>query len=259
MRLRIIACEVLARELYYCAATSPHIIDISLIRRGLHETPDVLRAEIQKQIDQVAQEDSDSPALPPDAICLGYALCGNATAGLIARNVPLVIPRAHDCITLYLGSRARYNEEFTSHPGTYYYAMDYIERSDRRGTVVPLGTTSDARRKEVYEEYVQKYGKDNADYLLEVMGGWMAHYNRAAFIDLGIGDATGVEAQARAEASSKGWMFEKLAGDLVLIRKLTYGDWDDDFLVVPPGGELTVTYDHNILGCRHAVSAGRAR
>jgi hypothetical protein len=258
MRLKIISCEVLARELYYCAATSPHIIDIHLIRRGLHETPDVLRTEIQRQIDELAQEDPNSQALPPDAICLGYALCGNATAGLVARNLPLVIPRAHDCITLYLGSRARYSEEFSSHPGTYYYAMDYIERADKRGTAVPLGTTNDARRKEVYEEYVQKYGKDNADYLLEVMGGWTAHYNRAAFIDLGIGDASAIEAKAHEEATSKGWTFDKLAGDLILMRKLTRGEWDDDFLVVPPGGELMVTYDHNIIGCKLAATLKQA-
>jgi hypothetical protein len=250
MRLQIVACEVLARELYHCAATSPHVIDIHLIRRGLHNTPDVLRDEVQRQVDVASASNTD-------AVCLGYGLCGNAVAGVMARNVQLVIPRAHDCITLYLGSRARYQEEFTGHPGTYYYAMDYIERRDGQdSSLVSLGATSDARRKEVYAEYVEKYGKDNADYLLEVMGGWTAHYDRAAFIDLGIGDSSAIEASARQEAQTKGWAFDRLAGSLVLLRKLAYGEWDNDFLIVPPGQQIVVSYDHNVVGCQMVAGGG---
>ena len=57
-------------------------------------------------------------------------MCGTATVGLTARHAPLVLPRAHDCITLYLGSRQRYNEEFMRHPGTYWYSVDYMERQE---------------------------------------------------------------------------------------------------------------------------------
>ena len=35
---------------------------------------------------------------------------------LIARHTPIVMPRAHDCITLYLGSRERYQAQFERHP-----------------------------------------------------------------------------------------------------------------------------------------------
>jgi hypothetical protein len=253
LRLKIISCEVLARELYHCAATSPHVIDIHLVQRGLHNTPDVLREEIQRQVDAAS-------ATTADAICLGYGLCGNALAGVTARSVQLVLPRAHDCITLYLGSRARYQQEFTNHPGTYYYAMDYIERREGQdSSLASLGAVSDTRRKEVYEEYVQKYGKDNADYLLEVMGGWAAHYDRAAFIDVGVGDSSAIEASARQDAQSKGWTFDRLAGSLVLLRKLAYAEWDDDFLIVPPGQQIVVSYDHNVVGCQTAATGGPAR
>ena len=61
---------------------------------------------------------------------MGYGLCGQATAGLIARSIPIVIPHAHDCITLFLGSRDSYQYQFVNYPGTYWYAHDYIERSD---------------------------------------------------------------------------------------------------------------------------------
>jgi hypothetical protein len=104
-----------------------------------------------------------------------------------------------------------------------------------------------------YAEYVQKYGQDNADYLMEVMGAWQSHYQRAVYIDLGVGNGSAVEAQAQAEASRRGWAFERMAGDLVLIRRLIQGDWGDgetgDFLILQPGQALSMTYDDNIIGC----------
>jgi len=238
MRLRAIACEVLARPLYLAAVHSPHVVDFELVDRGLHNEPDVLRRALQERIDAVDEKRYD-------AIVLGYALCSNSSAGLVARGLPLVLPRAHDCITLYLGSRAAYAEEFTGHPGTYYYTADYYERSTD-GSVV-LGATSDASLQKSYQEYVEKYGEENAAYLMEVMGGWKAHYNRAAFIAMGVGTDEQAAAAAREQADRNGWSFEQVQGDMVLLRKLIQGEWDEDFLQVAPGEAVAVTYDENIV------------
>jgi len=96
---------------------------------------------------------------------------------------------------------------------------------------------------------VQKYGKENADYLMEVMGGWQKHYKRAAYIEMGVGDGSGVEAKAREDAARRGWVFDRVAGDLVLIRRLIEGDWENDFLVLKPGEQVKMTYDEQIIGC----------
>jgi hypothetical protein len=207
----------------------------------LHNTPASLRQKLQEMVDG---------AQGYEAILLGYGLCGQATAGLIARAAPLVIPRAHDCITLFLGSRERYQQQFTDFPGTYWYAQDYIEREDGSGSALSMGAGSDTDLAAVYDEYVQKYGKDNADYLMEVMGAWQQHYRRAAFIDMGVADGAVVEARARAEAARRGWTFEQLTGDLVLIRRLLEGEWEEDFLIVPPGGQVVMTYDEGVIGCQ---------
>src|SRR3989304_2025820 len=37
MRLAALTCEVLARSVYLCAARSPHVVDVRLNRRGLHD------------------------------------------------------------------------------------------------------------------------------------------------------------------------------------------------------------------------------
>ena len=249
MRLFCLACEVLARPLYLSAARSPHIVDIELFRRGLHNDPADLRARLQARIDEV------SPA-HYDAIVMGYGLCGQAAAGLIARDIPIVIPRAHDCITLFLGGRETYRYQFDTFPGTYWYALDYVERDDGTGGSLALGATAAVEVDEVYEEYVRKYGKDNADYLMEVMGAWQQHYKRAALIDMGVGDVTAVEARAQADASRRGWTFERVPGDVVLIHRLLAGDWGDDFLVVQPGEQVQMTYDEAVIGCGPAEAEG---
>ena len=239
MRLKCVGCDALARVIYLCAARSPHIVDVALFRLGLHREPSDLRDRLQNEIDATVDQGCD-------AVVLAYGLCGQSTDGLTARDVPVVIPRAHDCITLFLGGRDRYKEQFEGCPGTYWYALDYVERKDDAG-VVALGYLTDADRPTVYEEYVEKYGKDNADYLMEVMGAWKNHYERAAFIDMGVGDSTVVEGQAREEAIRRGWNFERVAGDIVLIRRLLEGDWDGDFLALQPDERIVMTYDHHVV------------
>jgi hypothetical protein len=226
---------------YYCAAYSSHLVDVEILRIGLHNEPLKLRDRLQTRIDELATEGYD-------AILLAYGLCGKATAELIARNAPLVIPRAHDCITLFLGSRDRYQAQFMQHPGTYWYTLDYIERKAASGTFVALGAGVDSTNiQSKYDEYVEKYGEDNAEYLMEVMGAWQSHYNRAAYIDLGVGNGAALEAQTAEEATRRGWSYARLPGDLSLIRRLLNGEWDHDFLVVQPGEQIAMAYTDEVV------------
>jgi Protein of unknown function (DUF1638) len=241
MRIKCLACEALARPTYLAAAFSPHIVDVEMVQRGLHNRPAHLREHLQSLVDSFT-------GAGYDAVTLVYGLCGQALAGLVAREVRLVIPKAHDCITLFLGSRERYMYQFENFPGTYWYSHDYIERDDGSGSSLSMGSGTDTDLEAVYEEYVSKYGKDNADYLMEAMGAWQSHYKRAVFIDMNIADASQVEQSARQEAARRGWSFERMAGDLILIRRLLNGDWDRDFLVLEPGQAVKMSYDEDIIG-----------
>ncbi len=243
MRLKCFGCDALARMVYLAAAQSPHIVDVTLFQLGLHLKPGSLQMRLQAEIDAVQGQGYD-------AIIMAYGLCGKATAGLTARDVPLVIPRAHDCITLFLGSRERYTQEHEKSPGTYWYSQDYIERGYQDGQKVVLGAgmeDDDRDMDVVFQEYVEKYGKDNADYLMEVMGAWREHYNRAAYIDLNLSQNKTVENQAREEATRRGWNFERVEGDLILIRRLLNGDWNKDFLVLQPGERMGMAYNEDII------------
>ncbi len=244
MRLKCIGCEALARPVYLAAAQSPHLVDVTMLQIGLHNRPNGLRERLQQMVDEAAEQGYD-------AVVMAYALCGKATEGLAARGVPLVIPKGHDCITLFLGSREKYAAEQAQCPGTYWYEQDYIERGALSEQPVVLGGASTGTEEDIqkmYATYVKKYGQDNADYLMEVMGAWRSHYERAVYLDLGLGDGAKVEEQARSEAQRRGWRFERMAGDMVLIRRLLEGDWERDFVVLQPGQKIQMTFDDEVIG-----------
>lgn len=242
-RFLALTCEALARSIYASAATSPHTITTQFYRQGLHNTPKVLNRTLQEEIDAVSPDTYD-------AILLVYGICGMSTVGLKAHHTPIVIPRAHDCITLYLGSRQRYQEEFDANPGTYWYSRDYMERNES-GSKVALGAASIGLSEDLYDSYVEKYGKDNADYLMEVMGEWGKHYNRAVFIDMGLGNGDEYEQMAQEQATRRGWIYERKQGNRRLIDALVQGNWsDDEFLIVPTGHIICSTSDEGLISTK---------
>lgn len=239
-----LTCEALARTVYAVAAVAPHTVSVRLYRQGLHNTPKRLRTTLQDEIDAIQPGECE-------AILLAYGICGTSTLDLVARHTPLVIPRVHDCIALYLGSLKRYQEEFDAQPGTYWYSLDYLERLEP-GLNAGMGAGGITDMNAVYEEYIEKFGQDNADYLMEVMGEWSKHYNRAVYIDMGSGNGSQFEAMARDEAQRRGWIFERKQGDRRMFTQLLSGEWpEDEFLIVPPGYKIQqVSSDGLIQACK---------
>jgi hypothetical protein len=246
---KFIGCNVLYREACFLAATCSHTVDVEFLEKGLHdlETED-MAARIQAAID-AADATGDY-----EAILLGYARCNDGLVGVTARSVPLVIPRAHDCITLYFGSRQAYRDYFDENPGTYYETTGWLEHAEGKegeldtpaygmtGVMKNLGLT------DTYEEMVAKHGKDNADYILETLGGWEKAYSRLCYLEMGVvkDEAPFIE-MARRRAESKGWQFEKRPGDLGLLEKLFSGQWDEDMVVVRPGQTIQPRNDDRVL------------
>lgn len=242
MRLKLIACEIFFREMCAAAARSLNQIDLEFLPKGLHDIgAAAMLGRLQACVDQV-------DAARYEAVLLGYALCGNGLAGLTARDRPLVAPRAHDCITLFLGSKERYLEYFNSHPGVYFKTTGWIER----GADLAQLDQSAIRRKmgigQSYEELAARYGEDNARFLWEQIGDYTRNYGQYTFIEMGVEPDDRFERLAREQAAERGWKFEKIQGDMTLIQRLMDGPWDDaDFLVTPPGARVAVTYDEQII------------
>ena len=123
MLLKLISCNVFQREASWCVARSPHVIDTEYTELGEHVRSAGLRQIIQDKIDA-----TEASGKTYDAILLLFGLCGNSTVGLQARRTRLVIPRAHDCCTILLGSRAKFTEHFGAAPSTPFSSAGYIER-----------------------------------------------------------------------------------------------------------------------------------
>jgi hypothetical protein len=225
MRLQFIVCKVMQREAYFCAARSKNIVDVVLMEQGLHNEPDKLRAEVQKALDKTV----DIQGRPYDASLLGYGLCSNGIVGLAAK-IPIVVPRGHDCVTLLLGSKEKYQDYFDTYPGIYWYSSGWIETGTQPGK---------ERCENLLEQYRQKYGEDNAQYLLELEQDWIKKYRRAVYIDWGLGDGEYYREYTKRCADFLGWDYDELQGDSGLCRRLVDGQWDEkEFLIVKPGRKI---------------------
>ena len=224
-RLQLIACKVLQREAYYCAARSKNVVEVVLMPQGLHNEPDKLRSEVRKALERT----QDIQGRPYDASLLGYGLCSNGVAGLSC-EIPIVIPRAHDCVTVLLGSKERYQEYFDSHRGIYWYSPGWIESGKQPGR---------ERYEMLLDEYTAKYGEDNARYLLEVEQTWMKEYQWATYVDWGLSESDAYKAFTRDCAEFLQWGYDELTGDPGLMQRFVDGLWsDEEFLVVQPGQRI---------------------
>ena len=201
-----------------------------------------MRTRLQAAIDRVDEQQYD-------ALLLGYGLCNNGVVGLAAKSIPLVVPRGHDCITVFLGSAARYMDYFQSHPGVYFKTTGWIERGEADGELGQLAMGKKLGLQQSYEELVAKYGEDNARYLWEELGENLArNYGQITFIEMGIEPDGSFEQHSRDEAAKRGWKYEKIPGDIRLIQRLVNGEWDPkEFLVVPPGHRIAASYDEGII------------
>jgi hypothetical protein len=242
MQLKLISCEIFYRELCAAVSRSPNTVDVEFLPKGLHDIGCAsMLARLQDVVDRVEEGKYQ-------AVLLGYGLCNNGIVGLIARAVPIVIPRAHDCITLFLGNRRKYLDYFNSHPGVYFKTSGWIERGDSRGELRQLSIQRRIGLDSTYEELVEKYGEDNARYLWDEMCDLGRNYRQLTFIEMGVEPDDRFERQTREEAASRGWDFEKVKGDLSMIQRFVDGRWDEhEFLIVRPGSRVAPTYEDDII------------
>ena len=207
MRFKLLACEILRREFSSLLENSPHRIDVEYLPHELH---DIGKVRMKKRLSEyLAAVNEDAY----DAILLGYALCSGGIADLAANKIPLVVPRAHDCITLFLGSREKYQDYFFANSRTYFMTTGWFERDNALNHGVEM----------------------------------MPFYNKLAFIETGIEPDDTFEQRTKRLAEERNWEFEKLKGDLSLLQRLINGDWDEDFLIVSPGKRIRVSYDDSII------------
>ncbi|MBU0993208.1 MAG: DUF1638 domain-containing protein [Proteobacteria bacterium] len=213
-RTIVIACAIVIDELLHIL---PKGMDYRILDVKLHVDTDKLRQTLQKSIDAEAGK--------YDSIILGYGLCSQAIIGVRASGCRLIAPRIDDCISMFMGSRAKYKAQHLSHPGTYYLTSGWVKEGD-----TPFSD---------YEYTVQRYGKKRADRVIGIM---LANYKRLALINTGQHDIDENRVYAKSTAEQFGLMYEELKGSRRLLMKLLKGPWDEEFVVIESGD--TFKYEH---------------
>ena len=228
-RLHVIACGVLAIDIKQIAQDLGRPITTHFLEGGLHNTPGELRRRLQAAIDEA------SAAGSCDAIAVGYGVCGRGTVGIHAGSVPLIIPRVHDCIALFLGSNAAYRREFSSFPGTFYVSAGWFTEQVQPKAAPTDSSAKTSENDAHFAKLAGKYGEENARAIIDFMNSWRRNYQRAAFIDTGSQANARYAEYARAMAEEFGWRYDELPGSLPLLERiLTATQTSDDVLVVPP-------------------------
>lgn len=215
----VIACQVLQDLLGHLLPAdldpAPTYMDY-----GLHRVPANMTWTLQDALDAI-----DEPSL----VVLGYGLCGNGLRGLKAGKHTLVVPRVDDCIALLLGSYKAYLRQFEAVPGTYYLSKGWLESGSH-----PLVE---------YNEYVAKYGADQAIWLMDEQ---YQNYERLVLVAHSQDDLDAYRPKALEVARfCERWdmRYEEILGSDHYVRRLLEvagapETADGNFLVIPPGGEI---------------------
>jgi hypothetical protein len=193
---------------------------ISFLEYGLHRIPNKLTTAVQEAIDAVHE---------PSLIVLAYGLCGNGLKGIQSRENTLLIPRTDDCIAILLGSHHSYMEQFKKEPGTYYLTKGWLEAG------------SDPLKE--YQEVKEQYGQDDAQWIMDTQ---YQNYSRLVFIAHQESDLIEYRPKAKAVADyCQRWdmVYEEMIGSDQYFRRLletaaSPTQADQDFLIIPPGGEV---------------------
>jgi hypothetical protein len=215
----IIACKVLQSMLEQILPQ--RLADRTVfIDYGLHRVPTNMTRELQDTIDAITE---------PSLVVLGYGLCGNGLEGIVAGKHILLVPKVDDCIAILLGSRQAYIREFTAVPGTYYLSKGWLESGSH-----PL---------KEYEEYAQKYGPEEAAWIMDQQ---YRNYERLVFVAHSQSDLEKYRPQALEVARyCKQWdmRYEEILGSDRYVRRLIEiidapAKGDNEFIIVAPGGQI---------------------
>ncbi len=228
----VIACKVLWREICHFASLSDNSFTFSFLKQGLHDTPKKLNEALQFEITNSVPEEAE-------AVLIGYGLCSNGLAGIKAFNKPLVAVRAHDCITFLLGSKERYSKYFNNKSGTYWYSSGWIE-----------GGMQPGRDRFLNEEkiFTEKYGEENAKYLLQMDKESLAKYDRATYIDFQFIKNDKYRAYTKECADFMQWEYDEVNGSGELISDWLNGKWDNNrFLCVKPNEVIVPSNNETII------------
>ena len=231
MKTMLAACKTVEDEVK--AAMDRLELDYPVIwlEGGLHDNIDRLRARMREVL---AEAEGRCERL---LVSLGY--CGGGVSGLTTGRYTTVLPLADDCLSLFLGSMSARRE--AAQVPTYYLTAGWLRHEN---SVVANHDRMEAQ-----------YGPAKAVRMSNLM---LKHYRRFGLVDTGVYDLEAVAGLVAPLAEKLGLGVEELPGDGSWLERLLTGPHEsEDFLVIPPGGELGFSqWEALLLGGGAATPGG---
>lgn len=238
MNYKIISCEVFEKEIEYII--DKHKIDCKIVytKKSAHVEPSKLNVEIQKIINNTNDV---------EYILLGFGLCGNALRAIKSKNMKLIIPRAHDCCTIFLGSKNKFNQLYRDNKSIPWTSCGYGRIGDdylREDDPLELSQTM--------EQLIEKYGEENAKYVFEMLSpNYDNKNNDTIFIKIDETHDKTIYEKFVKKMEEEGKTVRIEEGSLSILEKLLLGKWDKDFLVIDENCEVEALYDEEkIMYCK---------
>lgn len=163
MKIGIVACNILQRELDQLLKEMPGIEEVVYLDGALHVHPAKMKETIREEIEKFRGR--------VDVVFLGYGFCQSLKGLDQEFDFPVLLPQVDDCIGLLL-TPERYAEELRKEVGTWFMTPGWAE------------VGAEMVIKELRLDRARKYGKDP----LEMARRLFTHYKRGLFIDTGVGD-----------------------------------------------------------------------
>ncbi len=163
MRIGIVACSILRRELENIIKDDPDVTAIVYLDAAIHVNPQKMKEAIKEQIETLKDK--------VDLIFLGYGFCQSLEKIEEEYDIPVILPQVDDCIALLLTPQ-RYDEEKKKELGTWFMTPGWAEAG------------VDMVIKELRLERAIKLGKDP----IQMARRLFTHYKRGLYIETGVGN-----------------------------------------------------------------------
>lgn len=229
--IKIIGCSVFKNKLEEILKENSLKVDVELINMKNHLDPEKLKEKIRDEIIKTENMGKYKK------IILLFGLCGNSTAGL-SSTLPLVIPKVHDCCSIFLGSSKKFYELFETKLSSEWYTSDYLEEIEKIKKDDPNFHMSYTTLK--LEELIKKYGEDNGAYLYETFS---VMEKETIFIKTSNKNDEENIKKLKSIYSS----LEIMEGDSKLLNDIIIGTYNDEILYLNSGEKICCTYDINVI------------
>lgn len=203
----ILSCPTLKKELLQAVEENGFSGSVCFLPPQLHKSPEHLKEYLQKRIDGLKNIDQ---------ILLCVSGCGGGTTGLKATSADLILPKTRDCLDILLSVQGR--KDIRRPEKAIFLTEDWAEYMNEI--------------KKRFEGQAEEKGEEYAQNAIQLM---FQGFEDFYLIDTGVYDTEEVAHMAMPLIEMVHGRLHKIPGGYGILRKMTQGNFDEDFIIVKKG------------------------